>query len=1002
MAGATAQEAQTIMELERRCRTDFEYCCANMLWIRPKDEALCRLNLLWPQRYVYRRFLKPAWERKEALGLVVLKTRRVFMTTLFMAILYHRIRWYKGINAYVLANDDPTLADVYGMAQRMHSNLPPDFVPPVERNNTEVLAYAPPWDCSLRARVAKHEQIGRGTTLQAVLWDEAAFSPAPEVTLLGFLDAVPRTSASLLAINSTANGEGTWWHAIWNEMNKTGGTELGGRKWQTVFLAAWQNPHNRLAGVEVHDLDDEETYLVETFHVDDPYLAWRRAGINEYERLFPGAGMRQWRQENPNCISSESLIGTEQGLLPIKDLASAQRTATGTIGEWRKTGTALVWQVTTRLGYQVEATEDHQIKTLQCWRKVRQLKPGHTVCLAPPRFAEHEYVAHWRQGPAESSLHVTEALGLWLGYFMGDGSFSWGTVSIGCTAADTDVVTEVLTLFRDVWGIEAHPRVIGKRRGGIEIRVYRKRLEAVLSALGIIRERPEVSRKRASWIRHVCVPDVIWRSPRPVVRAFLQGLFEADGSNVFGSPKIVFWSKYRQFLRDIQLLLLGFGITSRLGKPVTKRMDGKEYTGQDLVLRAEETDAFNREIGFRSARKRERTASQVRRDPSGGIRQPIRMQDTIASIRPTRFADVYDLGIVEPHHAFDANGLLVHNSPSEAFQSALDCIFPEDAMAALREQWRPPAESYRLYQTGIWKQTMLRVKDTERAWQAYVLQSLYDRDEDTGGPAARCYVWEPPKRGYQYAIGVDVGLGVGGDDSAIVVMRYPGWVTVAHYADNVTAPKQFAYVVGAIADWYGRESETLPIVTVELKNAGILINTELDTMMGGYQLRTYVWEYWDKIGSSQLSTKTGWLTTEQTKFLMVGAANSLLMAEMIRLPSEAVWHDMKTTYEVKRGIYRTKGADLAMAWLLAVVTCYRKYARFQWGEWLDPAKKSSVYPDMPGRPDADFDDQEEPWTELEKVYHDTGWLKMQAERSDRATGISFGSIDEELNTVRRR
>jgi hypothetical protein len=631
------QDASAIQELERTCRRDFEFACGRVLWIRPKDEALCRLNLLWPQRYVHRRFLQPAWERKEALGLVVLKTRRIFMTTLFMAWLYHKVRWYKGINAYVLANDDPTLADVYGMAQRFHNNLPQDFVPPVERNNTEVLAYAAPWDCALRARVAKHEQIGRGTTLQAVLWDEAAFSPAPEVTLLGFLDAVPRTSASLLAINSTANGEGTWFHAIWKEMNKPGGTELGGRQWQTVFLAAWQNPHNRVPNVEVHDLDEEEEYLVETFHVDDAYLAWRRGGINEYERLFPGAGMRQWRQENPN-------------------------------------------------------------------------------------------------------------------------------------------------------------------------------------------------------------------------------------------------------------------------------------------------------------------------------------------------------------------------SPTEAFQSALDCIFPDECMQALREQWRPPQDSYRLYKTGTWKYTMLKSADTERAWQAYVLQTRYDEDDE--GPAARLFVWEPPRRGFQYAIGVDVGLGVGGDDSAVVVMRFPGWVTVAHYADNVTAPKQFSYVVGAIADWYGRGSETLPTVNVELNNAGILINTELETMSAAYRLQPYVWEYWDKIGTSQQSMKTGWLTTHQTKFLMVGAANSMLMADVMRVPSEAVWQDMKTTYEVKPGVYRTKGADLAMAWLLALVTVYRKFARYEWGEWLNPAHKSAVYPDQDGRPD---DTDWEPYVEYgeDPTRHDSKWMKLMRQRSDRGTGV-FGLEEIDAWPSRRR
>jgi len=717
--------------------------------------------------------------------------------------------------------------------------------------------------------------------------------------------------------------------------------------------------------------------------VDDAYLAWRRAGVNEYERLFPGAGMRQWRQENPNCISANTRVGTEQGLLPIDALASAQQTETGTIGGWRAAGQALVWRVETSMGYMIEATEDHEIKTSQCWRAVRQLKVGNTVLLSPPRFAEAPYTLCWPWvGKVEARLDITEDVGLFLGYFMGDGSFAGGTLSTVCTGEDADVIAEVSRLYRDVWGLEPVCRVIGKQRGGVEIRAHRTHLVEVFRALGIVRQRADTT-----WIRKVCVPEVIWRSPAPVIRAFLQGLFEADGFNAYGTPRIVLFSKDREFLRDVQLLLLGFGLTSRLGTVRTKHMDGQVYTGQELDLRAAETRCFQEVIGFRSSRKNGRTATQVSRQDPGRRRKEMRFEDTIASIAPTRWTQVYDLGIVEPHHSFDGNGFLVHNSPQEAFQSALDCIFPDTCMQALREHWRPPQDSYKLYKTGTWKYTLLKSDDTARAWQAYLLKVRQDDDEDEG-PQARCYVWEPPRRGYQYAIGVDVGLGVGGDDSAVVVLRYPGWVTVAHYADNVTAPKQYAYLVGAIADWYGRGSETLPIVTVELNNAGILVNTELEILSMTYQCQPFIWEYWDRIGTSQQSTKTGWLTTQQTKFLMVGAANSLLMADLIRLPSEAVWWDLKQTYEVKPGVYRTKGADLAMAWLLALVTTYRKYARYEWGEWLDPRKKSSVYPDQPGRPDEE--DDEEPWTEYnDPTLHDTKWVKLMRQRSDRGTGV-FG------------
>src|SRR5262245_12934259 len=113
---ATSTQAQSIMDAERRCRDDFSWACANVLYIRPKEQPLLRLALNWRKQYVYEHSLWPAWRQREPLALTVLKTRRVGMTTLFMAWLYHKIRWYRGQNCYVVANDDPTLADIFMMA----------------------------------------------------------------------------------------------------------------------------------------------------------------------------------------------------------------------------------------------------------------------------------------------------------------------------------------------------------------------------------------------------------------------------------------------------------------------------------------------------------------------------------------------------------------------------------------------------------------------------------------------------------------------------------------------------------------------------------------------------------------------------------------------------------------------------------------------------------------------------------------------------------------------
>ena len=63
------------------------------------------------------------------------------------------------------------------------------------------------------------------------------------------------------------------------------------------------------------------------------------------------------------------------------------------------------------------------------------------------------------------------------------------------------------------------------------------------------------------------VPQVLFKSPKSVVSSFLKWLFEADGcafGNGRGRTSIQLKSRNFDLLRDVQLLLLFFGIHSRI------------------------------------------------------------------------------------------------------------------------------------------------------------------------------------------------------------------------------------------------------------------------------------------------------------------------------------------------------------------------------------------------------------------------------------------------------
>ncbi len=595
--------------LERRARHDFAAAASQYLWIKPKEQPLARLRLNWPQRFVYERYLLPAWQARQPFAGIILKARREGMSTLIAAYHYHKVRWWRGQNCYQTAHDDDTVEELFSMVIRFHDNLPDELKPPTKHKTRQELEYAAPWDSHLRTRVAKYLDIGRGKTIHHAHLSEIAFYPDPETIFAGILDAVPLQGPTSIILESTANGAETWFESVCTMASRTreDASVLGGRRWQLVFLPWFWNPWNVLPVGPAFQLTAEEVDLQKRFILRPEQLAWRRSTLQEKELLHPGRGRKVFMQENPA-------------------------------------------------------------------------------------------------------------------------------------------------------------------------------------------------------------------------------------------------------------------------------------------------------------------------------------------------------------------------TPDEAFISSGECIFPEDALDRLKRQQRPPILGYQVVKVGTWRHALVRHPE----------------------PAAAPFqVWEPPRRGYEYTVGVDTARGGGRDDSAVVIIRMPEYRQVAQWYDNSTAPKQLAYKIAAMARYYGTGADTMPICIVEVNDAGILVNAELEAMRGLEPLDIYVWEYLDKVGQ-QTTTKTGWWTSYATKDALVGVANSLLMAGSVLVPSKAIQDDMKRTVEIVPKVYRTHGCDLTMAWLMAVFAAYRKIARWQpaAAEMLFAPQQTAIYPE-----DRDSDDA---FMRDLGVYRDPVLYDATFQRRIRQGHADFGSAMENL------
>ena len=91
-----------------------------------------------------------------------------------------------------------------------------------------------------------------------------------------------------------------------------------------------------------------------------------------------------------------------------------------------------------------------------------------------------------------------------------------------------------------------------------------------------------------------CVPDYVWRATPAFKRAFLQSLFEGDGSSSLlgrNTGQVSYSTRSFQLAQDVQELLLEFGIVSR--QSVSARGEIKVYIGNRRDLRL-----FASRVGF--------------------------------------------------------------------------------------------------------------------------------------------------------------------------------------------------------------------------------------------------------------------------------------------------------------------------------------------------------------------------------------------------------------------
>ncbi|MEM7133291.1 MAG: ribonucleotide reductase N-terminal alpha domain-containing protein [Chloroflexota bacterium] len=372
---------------------------------------------------------------------------------------------------------------------------------------------------------------------------------------------------------------------------------------------------------------------------------------------------------NP-CVTGETWIYTSSGLRKAQDLFDSQENVEivldSRFGEEYTlsnaspvfyTGDKLVYRLKTREGYEVDATGDHRIMTTKGWVELSNLQEGEKV-----------HILNQKGGfGTEGNL----PLGRTIGWLMGDGTFNMAEgAALMFFGEEQSLAPLFASYVNEIVGPEQHNNQFAPTRTypvGVqeisqrnETRVVSTRLKEQMSQLGF-------RGKEA-------VPQIVFTGTEEMQRGFLQGIFSADGTvldNVNKGVNVRLWSIKGDLLKEIQQLLLNFGIASKIyldrKKAGTKAMpDGKggykEYfvqAGHELVISKSNLLTFQKEIDFLQADKSEKLAHALERYGNRGPYAEYFVA-TVDSVTELGVQPVFDL--TEPlTHSFIANGIVVHN-----------------------------------------------------------------------------------------------------------------------------------------------------------------------------------------------------------------------------------------------------------------------------------------------------------------------------------------------------
>lgn len=299
------------LDLVYREFRDHRSFCRSSLMVETEAKTIVPMELGPGQLKLHEAILR---QRKKGVPvrLIFLKSRRIQATTGTAAHFFQGTAFAAGIHTAVLAHDDTSTQNIFGIYKRFHQTYKP-FAGvirlPVSRDRTrhrhdpgllaDRIYYeygGDPKSSFIQVKTAGSANFGRSFRLTNVHFSEFPYYERPLETLSAVMSAVPKLPDTTAVIEGTAKTIGDAFHKLWQQSCDPA-TESD---WLPLFMGWWEHPSNRMPPAVALDrfmdsLSREEREIMGRFNLDLQQLAWRRWTI---QNDFAGDTVR-FRREHP-------------------------------------------------------------------------------------------------------------------------------------------------------------------------------------------------------------------------------------------------------------------------------------------------------------------------------------------------------------------------------------------------------------------------------------------------------------------------------------------------------------------------------------------------------------------------------------------------------------------------------------------------------------------------------------------------------------------------------